>query len=268
MKRTPIRYFGGKFRISSWIISYFPNHRIYCEPFGGGGSVLFNKQPCYQDVYNDLDGEMVNLFEVLRDHGEDLARSIELTPFSKVEHDQAYQNTSDKIEQARRTLIKSHMSFGSNGIQSKSGFRRNVHRSYTTPAHDWGCLAPVILEAMNNIRGIIIDQMPAIDCIENYDSKETLFYIDPPYHHETRGRSDRYRNEMSEDDHVNLLLLLNSVEGMVVLSGYRHKSYEQLLSNWKLEIKKVNDQVGNVREECLWLNEAVMKNSYIQKELW
>src|SRR5574343_303278 len=88
--RPALRYFGGKFRLAPWIISQFPPHTVYVEPFGGGGSVLLRKLPAYHEVYNDLDGDVVNFFRVLREQPDELLRAIDLTPYSREEQRQAF----------------------------------------------------------------------------------------------------------------------------------------------------------------------------------
>src|ERR1019366_6851067 len=100
-RRPIVRYHGGKWMLAPWIISHFPPHQIYVEPFGGGGSVLLRKSRCFAEIYNDLDGEIVNVFRVARDHGPELLRRMELTPFSRVEFFDSYEPTEDPIEQAR-----------------------------------------------------------------------------------------------------------------------------------------------------------------------
>jgi DNA adenine methylase len=137
-KRPLVRYHGGKWKLAPWILRHLPAHRVYVEPFGGGGSVLLQKARSYAEVYNDLDGEIVNLFRVARDNGEALASAVELTPFARVEFAQAYEPSGDPLEQARRTLIRAFMGFGSAGASGQvTGFRANSNRSGTTPAHDW-----------------------------------------------------------------------------------------------------------------------------------
>ena len=148
-KRPLLRYHGGKWKLAPWILRHLPPHRVYVEPFGGGASVLLQKPRSYAEVYNDLDGEVVNLFTVAREHGEELARSLELTPFARAEFDQSYEPGSEPIEQARRTVVRSFMGFGSAGASGQStGFRANSNRSGTTPARDWmnypDCLRMVI----------------------------------------------------------------------------------------------------------------------------
>jgi DNA adenine methylase len=136
-----LRYHGGKWRLAPWIIEHFPTHRVYVEPFGGGGSVLMRKQRSYAEVYNDLDAEVTNLFRVLRDEATaiELARRVRLTPFARDEFLDAYNGAEEPVERARRMVVRGFMGFGSAAAtrDHKTGFRSNVTRSGTTPAVDW-----------------------------------------------------------------------------------------------------------------------------------
>lgn len=115
-----LKYPGGKWRISEWIISHFPPHKVYCEPFFGSGAVFFNKTPTYIETINDIDGNIVNFFKVCREYPDELARLIELTPFSREEFENCYEKSDDPIEQARRTLVRFHQSFGSSNSSPRS----------------------------------------------------------------------------------------------------------------------------------------------------
>jgi DNA adenine methylase len=137
IRRPLVRYYGGKWLLADWIISHFPNHRVYVEPFGGGASVLLKKPRSYAEIYNDLDDEIMNLFWAVRERGDILKRELELTPFSRKEYQLSYEKTHHFIEQARRTIIKSFMGFGSDSIHRRSGFRADSKRPGTIPAHDW-----------------------------------------------------------------------------------------------------------------------------------
>ena len=107
MKTRPlVRYHGGKWMLAPWIIAHFPPHRTYVEPFGGGGSVLLRKTRSYAEVYNDLGGEIVNLFRVARARGEELARLVELTPFARAEFAESYEPAEDELEEARRLIAE------------------------------------------------------------------------------------------------------------------------------------------------------------------
>src|SRR6266576_1049473 len=103
VERPILRYHGGKFVLAPWIISHFPEHRVYVEPYGGAASVLLRKERSYAEVYNDLDSEIVNLFRVARDNGKELIRVLALTPFAREEYQAAWEATDDPLEQARRT---------------------------------------------------------------------------------------------------------------------------------------------------------------------
>ena len=137
--RPALRWHGGKWRLAPWIIEHFGRHRVYVEPFGGGGNVLIRKPRSYAEIYNDLDGDAVNFFRVLRDpiQSSRLIELLKLTPFSREDFALAYNRSDDPVERARRLVARSFMGFGSNGHNRCTGFRANSNRSGTTPAHDW-----------------------------------------------------------------------------------------------------------------------------------
>lgn len=92
-----LKYPGAKNRIADWIVSYMPKHDVYLELFGGSMAVLLNKGRSHIETVNDIDGEIVNFFLVLRDHPEELKRSIELTPFARDEYKNAFEETEDPV---------------------------------------------------------------------------------------------------------------------------------------------------------------------------
>jgi hypothetical protein len=133
--RPVLRWHGGKWNLAPWIISHFSAHKVYVEPFGGAGSVLMRKRRAYAEIWNDLDGHVVNLFQVLRSHrAGELVEQLRLTPFARDEFDLAYQPYEDPVERARRLVVRSFMGHGSNSHSRVTGFRSNSSRSGTTPA--------------------------------------------------------------------------------------------------------------------------------------
>jgi DNA adenine methylase len=168
--RPVLRYHGGKWMLADWIISHFPKHRIYVEPYGGAGSVLLQKSRCYAEVYNDLDAEIVNVFRVMRDSEQaNLLRSqLELTPFSRIEYRLSFQVCDDPIEQARRSIMRSMMGFGSNALcrEVKSGFRANSNRRGTTPARDWVNYPSLVDSFVERLRGVVIENKRAAEIIK------------------------------------------------------------------------------------------------------
>jgi len=260
-RRPIVRYHGGKWRLAPWIISHFPAHRVYVEPFGGGASVLLRKPRSYAEIYNDLDGEIVNLFRVARDHGKELCRMLELTPFARDEFELAYEPHGDPLEQARRTIARSFMGFGSSGTtlsRTKTGFRANSNRSHTTPAHDWGNYPDSFCRVVKRLRGVVIENDDAAEVMRYQDSSTTLHYVDPPYMLKTRGdRRHDYRHELTDAQHLELAETLHQLKGMVVLSGYPSELYQEAYKDWqRMECTAFADGARQ-RTECLWLNPAV-----------
>lgn len=264
--RPALRYHGGKWRLAPWIIAHMPPHRVYVEPFGGGASVLLRKPRSYAEVYNDLDGEVVNFFRVLR-NPEDAAaliESVRLTPFAREEFDASYATTCDPIERARRLCFRSHAGFGTAAMRStvggaaqRTGFRVNTTRSGTTPAGDWSRIPGALSVIVERMRGVVIESRPALDVIRSHDAPNTLFYVDPPYPHGTRTKASRnnYRHEMTNEDHCNLAGVLRGVAGAVILSGYHCDLYDvQLYADWHRVERAARADGAGPRCEVLWLN--------------
>lgn len=264
--RPVLRYHGGKWRLAPWIIQHFPPHRVYVEPFGGAASVLMRKPRSYAEVYNDLDGEIVNLFRVLRsDRADELVRLLRLTPFARAEFVLSYEPDDDPVEQARRTVVRSFMGFGSNAHNQATGFRSNTNRSHTTPAHDWRNYPDAMETMVERLRGVVIENRDAREVIAQHDSPETLHYVDPPYPFGTRNRGPDYAYEMSDDDHRALADVLRSVHGMVVLSGYACDLYDvELYPDWHRVEKAALADGARKRTEVLWLNEAAASRAMTQ----
>lgn len=254
--RPILRWHGGKWILANWIISHLPKHRVYVEPFGGAGSVLLRKPRSYGEIYNDLDGEVVNLFRVARDSGTELKHCLELTPFSRDEFVLSYERSSDPLEQARRTVVRSFMGFGSNSHNQATGFRANSNRSGTTPAHDWANYPDALETLIQRLQGVCIENRNAIDVMNAHDSNETVHYVDPPYVSSTRDKGGDYRHEMTDAQHIDLASALHQMRGSVVLSGYPCELYANLYSDWhRIERRSLADG-ARPRVEVLWLSRS------------
>lgn len=264
LMRPLVRYHGGKWKLAPWIISHLPRHRVYVESFGGGASVLLRKPRSYAEIYNDLDGEIVNLFRMARDHGAELVRACELTPFARDEFAHAYESSADPLEQARRTLIRAFMGFGSAAASAaqRTGFRANSNRSGTTPAHDWKNYPAHLHRVIDRLRGVVIENRCALDVMRAHDCEEALHYVDPPYVHSTRAlrtRAPAYRHEMTDADHEALASSLIGLRGMVVLSGYRCGLYDRLYATWHRVDVAAHADGAKARVESLWLSPNAVK---------
>lgn len=259
IKHPLLRYFGGKFRLAPWIISHFPKHEIYVEPFGGAGSVLLQKPRVGNEVYNDLDSEVVNLFRVLRHPtlSKQLIKSVSLTPFHRTEYFNAGEISKDPLEQARRLLVRSFMSFSSTGhIKGCTGFSGSTRKGLTNDATVWAKIPDNIACVAQRLKGVIIENVPAIDLLAKHDSPKTLFYLDPPYVHSTRASTNVYAHEMQVSEHEYLLNSIKKLSGSVVISGYDCELYNDHLSAWQKfnSRSRAAGQKGQViRNECIWV---------------
>ncbi|MEM7213287.1 MAG: DNA adenine methylase, partial [Pseudomonadota bacterium] len=226
----------------------------YVEPFGGGAGLLLARPRVRLEVYNDLAGEMVALFRVIRDRPDELVDLIEATPFAREEHAECQDlGVDNDLELARRVLVRSHLGHGSNGIFKSTGFRGAGMRAGKLPVHLWADFPDVIRQTAQRMRGVVIECRPAEDVLCQYDGPNVLHYVDPPYVLETRGRR-AYKHEMSDDDHAKLIEVLRTLEGSVVLSGYAHSIYDDALHDWRrVEISTYADQ-ALPRNEIVWMN--------------
>lgn len=255
--------------LAPWIIKHFPPHRYYTESFGGAASCLLRKERCYSEIYNDLDGELVNLFRVARDHGKELQEQLKMTPFAREEFLLSYQPTNNPLEMARRTIVRAFMGFGSNAHNRKTGFRSCSNRSGTIPAHDWKNYPEAFEVIIERLRGVVIENRDALELIKHHDDPLTLHYVDPPYLHSVRGKGEDYAFEMTDKDHRRLAEVLHSCRGMVVVSGYPSDLYDsELYRSWhKFERKALADGARK-RIEKLWMNRAAYQNlKGFQKQL-
>jgi len=224
------------------------------------------KPKAYAEVYNDLDGDIANLFRVLRNaqQREELIELLILTPYSREEFENAWLLVDEPVEQARRTIIRAQMGFGSAGASmGMTGFRIDTKRQYGTAQSLWVTYPEHLSLIGQRLSGVLIENRPAVQVLKDHDALTTLHYVDPPYMHETRysgAKAGRiYRHEMDDSDHQNLLKTLLELEGMVMLSGYPCEMYDDMLKDWKrIEIKaRISSGRGtDTRIECLWMNPA------------
>lgn len=247
-------------------MKFIPEHRCYVEPFGGAAGVLLQKPRSYAEVYNDLDGDVVNFFRVLRDPAmrEELERRCVLTPYARSEFDQAWEPTSDAIERARRLAVRAQMGFGSAGAtKGQTGFRVDTKRAYGTAQQLWAEYPRALAAAGQRFAGVLIENRPAIDVMQQHDAADTVHFVDPPYVLSTRvlqgGANGYYRHELSQEDHEDLLAALLQLEGMVVVSGYETDLYHDTLRGWRVHRTPSRISAGRgtaVRTEVVWVNAA------------
>lgn len=259
-----IHYHGSKFRLAPWIIDHFPDHKGYVEPYGGSAGVLIRKPRSYHEVYNDLNGDLVNLFEVLRDteKAKKLRKALKLTPYSRKEYEKSYEPAEDPVERARRMVFSHYACFGGGGRGvERTGFRAKWSYQHKTMAQSWPDMPEHLNRITKRLQGVVIESREALDLISQQDESDTLFYVDPPYPPDShRDNSHSYSFEMSDDDHRDLADCLHALEGRVVLSGYACDLYNELFDDWKRFDRQNNTQGDKNATESLWLNPAAQAN--------
>ena len=247
-----MKYPGAKNRIARWICGHIPEHDVYLEPFAGSLAVLFEKERSHIETVNDLNGEIVNFFRVIRDASKELEKKIEMTPYSREEYENAYLYSDDEIERARRFCVRCWMGFGCSN-RYKNGFKSGQQARSPNPAEAWGMLSQVITLAAERLKGVQIEQLFALELLKRYDTSDVFAYLDPPYLHDTR-KNYLYSNEMSDREHEELLTVIVNHKGKIMISGYDNDMYNNYLKGWRKAYRNTVAENGIKRSEVLWMN--------------
>lgn len=248
-----LKYPGAKNKIAKWIVEHIPTHKVYCEPFCGSGAVFFNKEPCYNEILNDIDDDIYNFFKVLRTSPTELSEAIRNTPYCRTEYNAAYVGVADdEIEKARIFAVKCWQGFGC-GNKYKNGFRRGIGSTSPNPAKAWNELPDTLRAAAERIKNAQIEHKDAIDLIKNLRGKETFIYVDPPYLLSTR-KKHLYNHELDDEYHVKLLKVLRESDCKVMISGYDNDLYNSYLRDWNKLSKNTTAECSVKRTETIWMN--------------
>lgn len=178
---TVLRYPGSKWRIADQLVSNIPEHKSYLEPYFGSGAVLFNKPPSPIETINDLDDDVINLFQCIRDHSQQLAAMIAAIPYSRKVYDSQFSIVSkDPVDKACAFLIKCWQGYGFKTSGIKTGWKRDkTGRERAYNLSNWYHLPEWIEEIAERLRNIQIEHKPALDLIREFDSPDSFFYLDP-----------------------------------------------------------------------------------------
>ena len=250
-----MKYPGSKWGMAKWIISHFPEHHSYLEPFFGSGAVLFNKPRSNIETINDLDNNVVNLFEWIKKDPERLAHEIYWTPYARQVYEDAFAAVpEDSLGKAANFYIRLNMGYGFRTSGEKVGWKNDVQgRERAYAAQDWRSLPEKIMQAAERLRGVQIECRPAAEVIRRFSHPKVLVYADPPYVLSTR-HGKQYRHEMDDEGHEELLDILIAHKGPVLLSGYESSLYNERLRGWHREETVCHAQTCARRKEVLWMN--------------
>jgi DNA adenine methylase len=265
---SPLKWHGGKSYLASRIVALFPEHTHYVEPYFGGGSVLLSRNPeGVSEVVNDLNGGLTNFWKVLRDEGdfERFRRLVEATPFNEsdfVESEVMLEfPPADKVMWAWAFFVACRQSLAGRMDSFAPLSRTRTRRGMNEQASAWLTAVEWLPAVHARLKRVVILNHDAIDVIRQQDGPSTLFYLDPPYLHETRVSKDTYEHEMSPEQHVALLTALTELKGKFILSGYRSATYDAFADAWgwkRVDFDLANNAAGGATKrrmtECLWMN--------------
>ena len=253
--KAVMKYPGSKWSIAKWIINFFPEHHSYLEPFFGSGAVLFNKPRSNIETVNDLDGNVVNLFEWIKKDPEKLAHEIYWTPYARQIYEDSFTTVpEDSLQKAVNFYIRLNMAYGYRTNGHREGWKNDIQgRKKAYAAMDWKNLPEKIIQAAERLRGVQIENRPAVEVIRRFNYPNVLVYNDPPYVFSTR-HGKQYRYEMDDNGQNDLLDVCLDHKGPVILSGYDSELYNERLKGWHREETICYTQVCTKKREILWMN--------------
>jgi DNA adenine methylase len=266
---APFGYFGSKNRIALQLCSDLPPHNCWVEAFCGSAALTLKKEPAPIEIINDVDNEIVNFFQQLRDNHSDLCNLIELTPYAENEliNARIFVDGLSNIERARRFLVQSMMAINGLFGEAKGGF--SYSDSYARNGHDarvnrWNNLPERLKLVVARLKKVRIENKDAIKLLKRYINRPaTLVYLDPPY---LGNRSNGYNKDANDEKfHEELLILSNKAKCMIFISGYENDLYETILSEengWSKKTIETNTKnskgQSHNRTEVVWMNKHYM----------
>jgi DNA adenine methylase len=255
---APFKWPGGKGNLVKWIIQYIPHGHIYVEPFAGAASVFWHlPKPFAVEVLNDIDTDVINMYKVLKDRDkfEILFHNIVYTPYARSEFGRAIQILKNPdlndIDRAWAFFVRQNQGFSGFGISESNWSRAlySTNKDMTKNVSQWRSRLKILSFWHERLKKVNIYNIDAIQCIRNWDTPDTVFYLDPPYILDTRKTRSIYKKELDLSYHKRLVDTLLSVKGKVVLSCYDHPTYDPLVeTGWqKITIDTVCHMAGKNR---------------------
>jgi DNA adenine methylase len=275
----PLKWHGGKHYLAKRIVALMPPHLHYVEPYFGGGAVLFARVPDdprlwlapggpghlqgVSEVVNDIDGRLMNFWRVIRDEAtfEKFRRIVEAIPLARCEWQQAHahQYGADTVADAVAFFVDCRQSLAGRQKGFTAITRNRTRRRMNGNVSEWLSAVDGLPAVHARLRRVLVENKPALQIIKSEDKPGTLFYLDPPYLHETRTAKDAYAFEMTAEDHRELLEALLKCRGKVLLSGYPSDLYDQTLAGWTRHTFDLpNNAAGGTKKEreteVVWCN--------------
>jgi DNA adenine methylase len=260
--RPPFKMHGGKFYLSQWVISQFPQNyekMYYIEPFCGGANILLNKTPSNEELINDLDNNIVLILRIIRDQVNDFIKCIKKVKYKESTFKTALNKTEfdSDMDRAINEFVLRRMSRG--GMKKAFAWSNRLRGNQPGDVNAWKTIIQQLPSISERLQNVYIINRSAIEILKVFDNENILTYIDPPYLPETRESPEVYDFEMSIEKHMELADILNTFKGKVLISGYPSRLYNRLYKDWKCETKKIanhssQQKIKSTKTELLWKN--------------
>lgn len=259
-----IKIHGGKYYIKDWVINNFPKNyesMIYVEPFIGGGSILLNKKPSIKEVVNDIDKELINIYQTLITDPKELVNQLKTYNYNEETFEEALIDKNhpfdDNIDAACNEYIIKRMSRG--GLGETFAWSDRLRGNKPGDENAWDNSIENLKHISNRLSNVIILNQDFKNILSLYNSKDVFIYLDPPYLQKVRSTFNNYKHEMSENEHIKMLEMINKSKALILLSGYNSLLYNDYMRGWnKYEkiVKNNSDQskIKSIRTEVLWCN--------------
>lgn len=250
-----LKYPGSKWNLVPNILPMIPAHHTYLDPYFGSGAIFFSKEPSNIEMVNDLDHNVVNLFNCIKEDPECLARMVLSTPFSREVYDTTYETQhNEPFVKALQFLTKCWQGYGFRTNGYKVGWKNDIQgRESMYALWDWYKLPDRVLQVAERLRKVHIENRPALEVMKRFDFENVFMYLDPPYVLGTRT-GKQYANEMSDADHEELLEFVVKSKAKIMISGYESGLYKDYLKDWNKEHFNSCAEMGGKRIETVWFN--------------
>jgi len=253
--KTPITYYGGKQTLLKYLLPLIPQHKLYCEPFFGGGAVFFAKPKSDVEVINDINGEVINFFKVIKTKFPQLQKEIQSTLHSRELYKKAmmiYNNPEHYSDVQRAWALWTATNQGFAGMIGSWGFGKDDSKEAAL-ANKRDAFTR---EYENRLARVQVENNNAIKVINRCDDKETFIYADPPYIGSDQGHYKGY----SENDYRELLNALAKVKGKFLLSSYPSKILDTYINRYKWKVKKISKSVAVTKHTDKVKTEMIVMN--------
>jgi DNA adenine methylase len=262
--RPIVKTHGGKWYLKDFVIDNFPENYqdlVYCEPFCAGASIFLNKKPSVEEVISDIDKNVIAIFKALRDESKEFINRLKRIQYTersfKIALTKSKKPLDDYIDRGVNEYILRRMSRG--GLKKAFAWSNRTRGDKPGDVNSWDTMLKQLPKISERLRNVTILCSDFREIIKYWDEENTLMYLDPPYLHSTRTATDVYENEMTVEDHIDLLNLIKNSRGKVIISGYSSPLYNRTLKGWKCKKKSVANhssqaKTKDMRTEVVWFN--------------